>query len=58
MMEDGNYKIYEICSAVGYNSSQYFSRGLFKKNRYVSNGIFQKRGRKTKINVKHLSENV
>ena len=31
MMDEGKYKIYEICSAVGYNSSQYFSQAFYKK---------------------------
>lgn len=31
MMEKGNYKIYEICSEVGYHSSQYFSQAFYKK---------------------------
>ena len=31
LMEKGNYKIYEICSAVGYHSSQYFSQAFYKK---------------------------
>lgn len=31
LMENGNYKIYEICSRVGYHSSQYFSQAFFKE---------------------------
>lgn len=31
LMEQGNYKIYEICRAVGYHSSQYFSQAFYKK---------------------------
>ncbi|MDD2958440.1 MAG: response regulator [Lachnospiraceae bacterium] len=31
LIERGNYKIYEICSQVGYHSSQYFSQAFYKK---------------------------
>lgn len=31
MIEKGNYKIYEICTKVGYRSSQYFSQAFYKK---------------------------
>lgn len=31
LMEKGNYRIYEICSEVGYHSSQYFSQAFYKK---------------------------
>lgn len=46
MMEDGNYKIYEICSAVGYNSSQYFSQAFFKKTGMFPTEYSKKGGRK------------
>ncbi len=43
MMDEGNYKIYEICAAVGYHSSQYFSQAFYKKTgmfptEYLKNG--------------------
>lgn len=31
LIEKGNYKIYEICSKVGYHSSQYFSQAFYKE---------------------------
>ena len=46
MMEDGNYKIYEICSAVGYNSSQYFSQAFYKKTGMFPTEYSKKGGRK------------
>ena len=44
--EDGNYKIYEICSAVGYNSSQYFSQAFYKKTGMFPTEYSKKGGRK------------
>ncbi len=52
MMEDGNYKIYEICSAVGYNSSQYFSRAFYKKPVCSQRNIPKKGEEKTKNKCK------
>lgn len=46
MMDDGNYKIYEICSAVGYNSSQYFSQAFYKKTGMFPTEYSKKGGRK------------
>ena len=43
MMDEGNYKIYEICAEVGYHSSQYFSQAFYKRTgmfptEYLKNG--------------------
>ena len=46
MMDGGNYKIYEICSAVGYNSSQYFSQAFYKKTGMFPTEYSKKGGRK------------
>ena len=46
MMDDGKYKIYEICSAVGYNSSQYFSQAFYKKTGMFPTEYSKKGGRK------------
>lgn len=46
MMDDGNYKIYEICSAVGYHSSQYFSQAFYKKTGMFPTEYSKKGGRK------------
>ena len=45
MMDEGKYKIYEICSAVGYNSSQYFSQAFYKKTGMVPTEYSRQGGR-------------
>lgn len=46
MMDEGKYKIYEICSAVGYNSSQYFSQAFYKKTGMFPTEYSRQGGRK------------
>lgn len=46
MMDEGKYKIYEICSAVGYNSSQYFSQAFYKRTGMFPTEYSRQGGRK------------
>lgn len=49
MMDQGNYKIYEICAAVGYHSSQYFSQAFYKKTGMFPTEYLKNGGRKNEI---------
>ena len=45
-IQEGKFKIYEICSAVGYNSSQYFSQAFYKKTGMFPTEYSRQGGRK------------